>query len=302
MDIHKKITILKTYNSTLKEKKKKELIYNETPEETLTRIYNEFTKKYNKNINETLNFTDPVEISQAFIYAYKNGFLSKDLSFSYTTKQAEIINYLWLMGATVLTGKGCCRHTSQLLADIYNDYGFNSTTIETGINQYKININFEELSTSTLDFIKTLDISNITEEELISILSNNGIPMNGQWIYDRKKVPSNHSITGVSHNGFAYYIDPTNNNYYKMNNGRLVDKTGNVENTIKLPLFAASDPIHDKKKIKELIKLPSIDLELVKSICTKTNLLCKNNYDLFEQFYKENNETYEEITETLKKI
>lgn len=314
MNLHKKIMLLKACNFVLKKDeekvKNKGLLHSifgndqVDEEKILSSIYNEVIENYNNSINKTFNFEGPVEISQAYIFAYKNGFLSKDFSFSYSINHEEIVNYLWLMGATVFTGKGCCRHTSQLLSDIYNNYGFSSTPIATGFNQHKMNINFEDLPKSSLDFIKSLDLSNITDNELISLLSNNGVPMSLAWEYDRKKVPNNHSITGVSHNGFAYYVDPTNNDYYKMNKevGRLVDRTGNVENTIKTPLFAASDSIHDKKKIKELSSLLSADLDSVKSICMDTNLLCKKNYDLFEQFYKENHEAYEEITEKLKKI
>lgn len=266
----------------------------------LENLYKEFIRNYNNSINKTLNFTNPIQVSQAYNFAYRNGYLSKDSKFTYTTNRDEIIYYLYLLGATVVTGKGCCRHTASLLSDIYKDYGFTSTPISTGINQRIKTINFEKLSKSQIKFIQSLNPSKMTEDEVLTILRKKGIPIiEKEWEYDRKKVPSNHFITGVSYDDKSYYIDPTNKTYYQLDNetGRLINSAGNIENTITY----VSAPFIDKKLIKTLISLPSTDFETINSICNSTDLLCRNNSDLFKQFCRENQELYGEITEELKK-
>ena len=49
------------------------------------KLYDEIIRKYNDSINKNFNFTNPIEVSQAYNFAYKNGFLSKDKEFSYIT-------------------------------------------------------------------------------------------------------------------------------------------------------------------------------------------------------------------------
>ena len=210
-----------------------------------------------------------------------------------------------MLGASILTGSGCCRHSSSLLSDIYSDCEINSSVINTGCNNCKVIFNPNELSKSALDFIKTINFSRIkTDEDLLSILANNEIVLDKKWQYDREKVPKNHVITAVSYNGFAYYIDPTNNDYYIIDKetGRLVNSTRDIENTIKKISLGFNGITGDRKKIKIITSLPSVDLEYIKSISADTTLLCNNNYDFFKYFYKDNSVLYEEISEKLKKI
>lgn len=271
--------------------------------DTLKKMYSEVIRHYNNDIIKILELTDPVQISQSYIFAYKNGFLSKDCKFSYSVE--DTVESPWMLGASILTGSGCCRHSSSLLSDIYSDCEINSSVINTACNNCKVIFNPNELSKSALDFIKTINFSRIkTDEDLLSILANNGIVLDKKWQYDREKVPKNHVITAVSYNGFAYYIDPTNNDYYIIDKetGRLVNSTRDIENTIKKISLGFNGITGDRKKIKIITSLPSVDLEYIKSISADTTLLCNNNYDLFQHFYKDNSVLYEEISEKLKKI
>ena len=264
-------------------------------------LYKEFIKNYNNNVNKAFNFTDPIQISKAYIFAYSKGYLSKDSKFTYTTNRDELLHYpdVRLIGSIVITGKGCCRHIAPLLTDIYEDYGYKSCRISVGLNQCNSKINFEGLTKSQLKVADLLLLADMSIDEKLSILHKAGIPtIEDGWDYDRKKVPQNHVITGVMYNDFAYYIDPTNKTYYRLDDesGCLISSSGAFENTI------FYNGRFDSNLVKKLPSLPNVDFDSVKSIWDNTNLLCSNNLDLFEKFYKDNRELYEEITEKLKKI
>ena len=276
----------------------------------LKNMYDDIIEKYNEDINKTFDFTNPIEVAQAFNFAFKAGFLSKDCLFSYSNNNKELIENSSILGASIFTGKGCCRHSSRLLSDILNDYGFNSTTISTGFNSVE-SIEFDGISMSMLDLVLSLatsilefDNDNINENEIFDSLSNlfhDKSTIREKWKYDRENVPRNHSIVGVSHDGLSYYIDSTNDEYYRMNNeiGRLVNEFDNIENTIKNGIFETTN---DRRKVKKITSLPAADFDFIIRTSGNTNKLLSENFDVFEKFYNDNHEAYEEITEKLKKI
>lgn len=275
----------------------------------LKNMYEEVVNNYNNNINKAFGFNNPVDIAHAYNFAYKTGFLSKDFIFNYSSKNKELVENPTIFGASIFTGKGCCRHSSKLLSDILNDYGFDSITISTGFNSCYRTVKVDKIPMDSLDLLMSLatpilEEKDISKEDLlnsVSILSSNGISISEIWEHDRNHVPRNHAITGVIYNGLAYYIDSTNEEFYRMDEdtGRLVNQTNDVENTIKKRLY---DTLNNKRKEKKLLSLPSYDLNDINSSFIKTNLLCLDNYDVFEKFYNDNHEAYEEITEKLKKI
>ena len=275
----------------------------------LKNLYGDIIKRYNDDINRTFNFTDPVEISEAYIFAYKKGFLSKNGTFFYLADSKQLIENYTILGASIFTGNACCRHSARLLSDMLNDYGFNSVFIPTGLNSASKIFEFSKSKISSFDSLISLTSSvlnenDINEEKFIDYayeLFNEDFNIVKKWDYDINKVPLNHTITGVSYNGLAYYIDPTNEDYYRMDkeSGRLINDSDTIENTIKSRSF---DVLKYRKKIKKILSLPSIDFDFVNTTRIKTNLLCNKNLDIFEDFYKDNHEVYDEITEKLKKI
>ena len=58
------------------------------------------------------------------------------------------------------------------------------------------------------------------------------------------------------------------------------------------------------KRVKKILKEnnPSIPIEEERLMITETRKLCETNIDLFEQFYRENKELYEDITSKVLKI
>lgn len=273
------------------------------------KLYDEIIRKYNDSINKTFNFTNPIEVSQAYNFAYKNGFLSKGKEFSYITDKNQLIENHTISGATIFTGNGCCGHSASLLSDIFSDYGFESAVISTGINSSKKIIGIPESQLSKFKSIMPLTSSfleenGISAEEFIDFISE-GFYKNAsvieKWEYDKDNVPLNHAITGVGYEGQAYYIDPTNEFYYRKDEetGRLINRSDNCENTIKTRFF---EPHKNKRKIKKIISLPSADFDFIDTINDKTQKLCNDNLDTFIDFYLDNQYVYDEITEKLKKI
>lgn len=268
----------------------------------LKNMYQEVIKRYNQDVNKTLELTNPVQIAQMYMNAYKEGFLSKNGIYEYSSDTKELIENDTILGASIFTGKACCRHSSDLLADIFDDYGFESVRIPTGYNTASPAIRMDEISDTAFDKVLSLAYSALEGKNIDDELMTLGnITINKKWEYNRDRVPRNHSITGVSYNGEAYYIDPTNDSYYRLDNetGRLVNSWGNVENTIKNKIH---EMFKDRKKLEKIMELDSANFDSIYSLKHDTNLLYWKNFDIFDKFYRENHEAYEEITEKLKKI
>lgn len=275
----------------------------------LKNLYNDLICEYNKKINNTLEFNHPIQVSQAFIYAYKNGYLSKDMEYHYNADNRTLIENIKLAGATVVTGNGCCRHLSRLLSDIMNEAGFDSVPLSTRCNHATdtININGRELSRGEfaisllMPYLEKENVENLDFNEILSPFCDPEIKFEKKWEYDRNKVPINHSITGVLYDGRSYYIDPTNYSYYEKDDrtGKLLDTYNTTENTV------GRFPIEERKKRilkKKILSTPSASFDYIEDITSYTDTICRNNIDVFDQFYTENHELYDEITEKLKKI
>ena len=193
-----------------------------------------------------------------FIFSYRNGYLSKRHKFKYSSDVSELFENIDCFGATVFTGKCCCRHISSLLNDIFKELGYDSTNLLIGLNT---------------------KITNSKDEEI--------------WKYDRNNVRTNHAIVGVMYNDEAYYIDPTNKLFYDIDNnsGRLIDSHRSCEGTID-----DSVDIDDSIIKNKIINHKVAYLKKIKKIANDTIKICKNNEDVFEHFYKENCDIFKDIS------
>ena len=223
----------------------------------LRKSYSYIIEEYNKKINTVFGFKHPVNISETFVFAYRNGYLSKRHKFRYSSDVNELFENIDCFGATVFTGNGCCRHMAPLLNDVFKDLGFDSTNLLIGLNT---------------------KITNSDNKEV--------------WKYDRNNVRTNHAIVGVLYGDEAYYIDPTNEIFYDIDNitGRLIDLNKTCEGTI-------DSGECDETLIKnKLISHKVACFDTIKSISNETIKTCKNNEDIFEQFYRENCDVYKDIS------
>lgn len=75
-----------------------------------------------------------------FVYLYRNGYLSKDMQFQYGKSEHELE---YLLGASVVSGKGVCRNIATLLKDVMNEIssisGNKSKSFCVGVNSEHYN-------------------------------------------------------------------------------------------------------------------------------------------------------------------
>ena len=269
--------------------------------------YNELIKKYNK-LNKEFNLNNPIQIHTMYSYLVDNGYLSTGKKFEFSDSQAR--DYKSIMGANILTGKGVCRHISSMLTDILNDYNIEAGTLVGCTEKPIINI-------------KTLDEQKYTKEELITWIKSNTIDESTRNflfeiinIFEKenslkieleykteeeknilKKLVGNHAITYAYQDGNSYYLDPTQNRIYRKENNILTDLDIKITpkqfmSTIGFDNYKINKNIRNRQK--EEYKTVSIEEqeELRKDTLNK----CKNNMDVFEEFYQDNADLYEETS------
>lgn len=245
-------------------------------------IYNRFIKNYNE-LNRTFGFNHPVEVFAMFDYLLHEGYLSKNMEFDFSDE--NVIDVPKLYGVNIFNGDGVCRHISYLLNDIFNDYGMKGEKIS--VYQRKLISFDDEQVKSILENAKEilLNKSNDIDVSFFDVVmqkikeSASLEPFN----YNRL-TRSNHAINYVEYDNIGYYFDPTQSTIYDKNNNSmyLSDEIGDrnyIINRDKKKQFLASNNRYD-------------DLLFMRDIVS----LCKKNIDIFEKFYKENKELYEEIS------
>ena len=83
-------------------------------------LYQDFINNYNK-LNDSFELESPIQIYSMFNYLLNKGYLSKDKAFEYSKK--KILDVPGMLGISIVTGKGVCRHISSALNDILNSKG-----------------------------------------------------------------------------------------------------------------------------------------------------------------------------------
>ncbi len=256
-------------------------------------LYQEFITNYNK-LNKIFNLNDPIEIHTMFNYLLYKGYLSVSKSFEFSDQEARDINGLY--GANVIVGKSVCRHISVMLTDILNNYG---------IESYPLCV-FQWEVYSKEELIKWVQ-ANITDVETYSFLiefiekildnKNQSLELSIEMSEDKSKIKnSNHKITLSFKDGKSYYLDPTNNQIYRVSqNDTDVLYSDGVKAKI---ILSSSNKSKDISIIKDRLsqQYPSVSKEEEKQLIEQTTRVCNGNMDIFEQFYTENRELYSDIS------
>lgn len=186
-----------------------------------------------------------------------------------------------LFGVNVLMGKGVCRHIAPVLTDVLN---------ERKIEAMNLNIYIP--------------------------VSNNNLP---SYIKYFVNMYGNHVISFSTQGNKSYFLDPTNKKIFRRSFfGTLYDKDiSHIKiNYIARDIlnacynFLSDDYIiflkrmftdyikESAKKYDEFnkkIKYPSIPVDEEKRIISRVLMLCDENQDIFDSFYRENSEIYESI-------
>lgn len=246
-----------------------------------------------------------------FNYLLYKGYLSKNKEFQFSGKQARDLK--GLSGTEVITGKAVCRHISGMLTDILNGYGIESSQLGVYSKNYSININILEEQKHTKEELVNWVRMHITDEQTYEFVMklidelvdnrNQNIEISSEMIDDKnilKRKVGNHAISFAFKDGKSYFLDPTQTRIYRMkesNEGTLYDSECDD-----IPMrLISSIVLNDSKdylQMKKRLSNPglSITAEEEQALVKATLDKCKNNMDIFEQFYVDNYELYDDIS------
>lgn len=268
--------------------------------------YNLFINNYNK-LNKLFSLDNPVEMHTMYHYLLNKGYLSKDHEFTFTAKEARDMK---LSGANIMTGKGVCRHITSLFTDILTAQGVKAHSVCVYLSNLSIEIKKIDQPKYTEEELKKMVLNKVKDEEqrkkllfVIDLLINKynynieiDISEGKNNIFIR--TIGNHTITYAFKDSFSYYLDPTNDEIYRMKNNKSLELE---HDDISIPitiLFNDHKP-KEVKEIKDFIRnnYQSIPIDIEEEMIKRVKKLCMENEDIFEQFYKENRELYQDISD-----
>jgi len=274
----------------------------------ITSIYDEIITNYNK-LNKVFDLNNPVEIYTMYNYMVYKGYLSKDKTFEFSAKNS--IDIKTLFGANIINGQGVCRHIAIMLRDIFNAYGINSSVVSVTTPNSIVTIHTDDEKTAQTieemhDFVRKY-INNEDQRKMFTeIIQEYGAKISLSYRQEDEpnkiaRTTGNHLITQAVKDGKSYILDPTQTRIYKLKENDKNFLTDDETDKIKicygsLGLF---EKFKDIKTIKSNILLPSSSLEEDEILAQRINGLCESNQDIFEQFYKNNKEMYDELSTKL---
>ena len=274
----------------------------------INKLYQEFLKNY-KHLNEVFDFDNPVEVYAMFNYLLYKGYLSNNKHFEFSEKQARDTRAI--MGSNVMTGKGVCRHIAAMLTDILEYSGTEASTMSVVSNSEKVTAKFTKEQKYTKEELLEWINTNIHDRDAINTLTSylNVLEkqnrLNIEFIHKQiaeksiiSRILGNHVITYAYKDGNSYFLDPTQGRIYVPNKKLLTDSQMSVTprgNAVFSTLLNKRNRVNTmKKRLRE--NHPSLDLQEQEEIAKRTLNICKNNTDIFDQFYRENSEIYAETT------
>lgn len=273
-------------------------------------LYNYFLSNYNR-LNKIFDLNNPVEIYTMFNYLLYRGYLSKNREFQFTGKQSRDLKGLY--GTEVITGKAVCRHISAMLTDILNGYGIESSQLGVYSKDHIININILKEQKHTKEELVNWVRMHITNEQeyefAIKLIDecvdnlNQNIEISSEMIDNKnilKRKVGNHAISFASKDEKSYFLDPTQTRIYRMkesDKGTLYDSECD-DIPIRLISSIVLNNSKDYLKMKKRLSNPCfiIKVEEEQAFVKATLNKCKNNMDIFEQFYVDNCELYDDIS------
>lgn len=279
-------------------------------------LYNCFLNNYNK-LNKIFDLNNPVEIYTMFNYLLNNGYLSRNKEFQKSDSQSRDVR--GLLGAEVVTGQAVCRHISGMLTDILNVKGIESSQLGVYLKTICFGVNFLKEPKYTVDeLIEWVETNNLIDQKAyefamdviaeLVIVQNQGVEFSAEFIDDKNilaRIIGNHAITFAYKDGKKYFLDPTQSRIYRMDDlkGTLYDSKYNDIQMHFLSSIALNGPLFYPKIKKRLSESNSNILEEEEEQMVKATLeKCENNMDVFEQFYTDNSQLYDDISDKILSI
>lgn len=187
-----------------------------------------------------------------------------------------------------------------MLKDIYNAYGIKGNTLNVFQRDFSERENKGENILKILNEI--CEESKKTGIPLIDLIHEYEEELNRYYEYtipsgDTKTIKTgNHKITTAVYQGNTYYLDPTQSRIYK-------------------PSTILEDYLSDTIAVRDTKIIPSVNKKVIKTLTTsctpfsedqvyidETKLIYEQNRDVFEDFYREHQELYSDISSELSKI
>ena len=281
-------------------------------------LYQEFLNNYNK-LNKTFELNNPIEIHKMYNYLLENGYLSKDKHFFFSNENVKDIKCL--NGVDTITGSSVCRHISAMLTDILNNYGIEASQVGVYVDDNYTFNNSEALYKSMEMFLNNIPEEEIKKSDVLKEIAqeiklhqkeiaNLPIESNCEKIKDKRNIfdrkYGNHSITYAYKDGKSYYLDPTQNRIYRLNeqyNNQLYDEYGQLLIKFKSSLVLSNNSLKKNRMYKHLCDgYDCISKDEENEMIEKTLEKCYNNADIFDKFYDDNKELYNEISNKVLKI
>lgn len=165
-------------------------------------VYIFFLKQYQQFL-ENQKQVHPVSIATIYSYMLYHGYLSKHHQFK---AQIPTIEPLQLLGPTVFTGAGCCRHVSSFLTDLTTLMGYDSCNLATVVKIGDASLSKESSPNTSMEqhvihatrYQKQLYLLDAFKDLILSIQADSPFP----------KVQLDTSISIQMMNGlFNYYQD-----------------------------------------------------------------------------------------------
>ncbi len=213
--------------------------------ERLTDEYDELKNNYKviidsfSNLMHKTGIDNPIQIFAAFVYLYRNNYLSYGCEINYSNNLKDIPG---LQGIDVIRGNVVCRSLANMLNDIYNYMGYQAKTIPVRATDEFLDKGISLASTPLLN-----DEKNKTLE----------LPFG-----------ANHLINMVKDNNKNYILDPTNDLFLLYKNRRIVLANDSEERMkyyllswLRSSIFGINNQGVNIRSFMKQITLPSISFE-----------------------------------------
>ena len=225
---------------------------------------------------EKMGWDNEMQLFSGYSYMLRNGFFSREHKFYYSDDADWCLDFL---GSNVMLGEGNCKHINGMLTDLLGIKGKQVCNLAMFIKGN------EKFSFLCEDLILELE-SEEAQEKLYGSETANEKQL--QWA--RKN--GNHLVTGYTDDEHSYIMDAMNNVFFQ------VDKNLNVSHCgQQFDIFYRSFLNHGvPMKLSDFLKPSSPDLLDGRLIDYYSVLdMCPECTDIFEGFYQEHRELYDEV-------
>ncbi len=266
---------MKEYYLRIKELIKYFLDYNKDP--LHIQLRNDFEKVLDNIVTlaKTFSFKDSIEITMFCGFLIHVGVLSLNKKYYYDNNVVDINRFFndksLCFALKIFSGSGCCRHTACFTNKVLDKFNIKN-------NIASLEVNEETYDTSAFNL----------------------------FLYNTSKKifkGCNHVINYIEDNNFNYFIDITSNNPKIF--GACNQYAYSLDNyDLNFPIYSYNYSVWNNGFVDYRKVLP-IKKEEASKLINKANTTirrCANNEDLFERFYYQNKEIYQNINNSYKKI